>query len=138
MSEPLRFVVPMPPHVTNRARGSTHWRRAYTEKREYWNTLDYIACSNGAAFPTMKIPRPPGQPFECVAVRSLMHLGGAMDDDNALARHKPLLDWLKTRGYLVDDRKKNVVWEALPDQKVRRDNNYRIELTVTPLPSESR
>ncbi len=66
-----------------------------------------------------------------------MYLGGAMDDDNAMARHKPLLDWLKTRGYIADDRKKNIVWEGLPEQIVKRDGNYRIELTITPLSGDA-
>jgi len=134
--QPMTFVVPMPPHVTNRSRGSTHWRKAYNEKRDYWTQLDWIASTYHARqkpFPGMTIPLQPDAPLARVSVRSTMHLGGAMDDDNALARHKPLLDWLKTRGYIVDDRKKNVVWEALPEQIVRRDGNYRIELTLNPI-----
>jgi hypothetical protein len=120
------FDVPMPPHVTNRARGSSHWRRGYAEKVAYWELLDTLQNCG-------RILPPPRERWARVSARSTMHLGGAMDDDNALARHKPLLDWLKTRGYLVDDRKKNVRWESMPDQVVKRDGNYRIVLTLTPV-----
>lgn len=56
-----------------------------------------------------------------------------MDDDNAIARHKPLLDWLKKRRYIVDDRRSRLRWESLPDQVVKRDGNYRIVLILTPV-----
>jgi hypothetical protein len=61
-----------------------------------------------------------------------MYLGAAMDDDNAAARHKPLLDWLKTRGYIAADRRKCLRWESFPEQIIRRNGHYHIELTITP------
>jgi hypothetical protein len=132
---PLVFTVPMPPHVTNRSRGSSHWRRGYNEKIAYWTTLDVLSCSRFSISPSYGyvVPSPPLTPFACVSAMSVMYLGGAMDDDNALARHKPLLDWLKKRRYLADDRKKNIVWTGLPEQVIRRDGNYRIVLTLTEL-----
>ena len=66
-----------------------------------------------------------------------MHLGAAMDDGNAMNRHKWLEDWLVTRGYLVDDRKSCLTWETFPTQIVKRDGKYRIELTLTPLASDT-
>lgn len=124
---PIELTVPMPPHVTNRSRGSTHWRRAYSEKRDYWLRLDELML-------THQIAQPPIDPFQQASLRSVMHLGGAMDDDNALARHKPLLDWLRSRRYIADDRRKNLKWEGLPEQVVKRDGNYRIVLTLSPVP----
>mgnify|MGYP001617675201 CR=1 FL=1 len=57
-----------------------------------------------------------------------------MDDGNALHRcEKWPCDWLKTRGYIVDDRRSCLTWETLPAQVVKRDGNYRIELVLTPL-----
>lgn len=53
-----------------------------------------------------------------------------MDDDNAAARHKPLLDWLRRSGYILDDKRKNCRWRNFPAQIVRRDGNYWIELTL--------
>ena len=136
-SSPLRFVVPMPEPITNASGRSRHWRVAHSAKRKFWALLDAMTgIPEGTAFigaQSFLVPRPPVVPLSRAAIRSTMYLGGAMDDDNAMARHKPLLDWLKTRGYLVDDRKKNIVWESLPTQVVKRDGRYRIELTVTPL-----
>ncbi len=62
-----------------------------------------------------------------------MHLSNQMDVDNALRRHKWILDWLKTRGYVVDDSPKHLEWVSFPEQRVKRDGNYRVELTLTPL-----
>lgn len=134
----MRFVVPMPVNFTNpRSRKSRHWRQAHRDKMALWTVLDVIQSCGRLQLASIvgRIPRPPREPFARVSMRSTMYLGGAMDDDNALARHKPLLDWLKTRGYLADDRKKNIVWQGLPEQVVKRDGNYRIELELTPLES---
>ncbi|MHB1097817.1 MAG: hypothetical protein ACYC3F_16785 [Gemmatimonadaceae bacterium] len=132
----LTFVVPMPPNVTNRTRGSTHWRRAHREKAGYWETLDTMCgpkswtVRGAKGDVTYMVPSPPKQPWTFATIRSVMHLGGAMDDDNALARHKPLLDWLVKRGFLENDRKKNLAWAGFPEQVVKRDGNYRIEITL--------
>ena len=77
------------------------------------------------------IPSPPKLPFQKVQIRSVMQLGNHMDDDNAMARHKPLLDWLKTRGYIADDRRSVLRWEGFPEQIVKRNGRYSIILTLT-------
>jgi hypothetical protein len=59
-----------------------------------------------------------------------MHLGAMMDHDNALRRHKWPLDWLKTRRYIVDDSPAHLNWKSFPEQRVKRDGNYRIDLTL--------
>lgn len=120
------LTIPMPPNVTNRRQGSTHWRRLYNDKQAYWARLDDL---QGIGI----LPSPPSVPYRLASIASTMFLGCAMDDDNAMGRHKPVLDWLKTRGYIQDDRKKNLVWEALPAQIIKRDGNYRILLSLTPL-----
>jgi hypothetical protein len=38
-----------------------------------------------------------------------------------------------TRGYIAGDRRKNLRWEAFPEQVVKRDGNYRLVLTLTPI-----
>lgn len=119
----FQFSFPMPANVTNAASGKSHWRSKHNERKKYFARLDEMQNAG-------LIPPPPKFPFTYVTLSSVMHLGGAMDDDNALARHKPILDWLKTRGYIADDRKKNITWESLPQQHVKRDGNYRIELTL--------
>lgn len=125
MNDVLELVVPMPPHVTNRSRGSTHWRRGHREKTRYWETLDLLVAARA-------LPKPPARPFTRVTLRSCMRLGGAMDDDNALARHKYLIDWLRRRGYIADDRRRNIRWLALPEQTVKRDGRYTITLQIQP------
>lgn len=122
----LTITVPMPPNLTNRSSGKSHWRVIHREKKSYAKRLDELQLVG-------LIPPPPLAPLQKAMVCSTMHLGNAMDDDNALARHKPLMDWLKTRGYIADDRKKCLSWHSLPQQIVKRDGNYRIELTLRPL-----
>lgn len=125
----LTFTVPMPANLTNRGSGRSHWRVIHTEKTAYRAQLDLLLAAK-------QLPRPPAEPFAKATVRSTMHLGGAMDDDNAMARHKVLLDWLKQRRYIVDDRRKCLRWESFPEQIIKRDGNYHIVLTLTPLQEE--
>lgn len=124
---PIELTVPMPPSITNASGASRHWRSVYQKKMEYWDQLDLRLAYKA-------IPKPPETPIMKAHIRSIMYLGGAMDDDNAMARHKPLLDWLKHKGYIADDRRKNLTWEGLPEQIVKRDGNYRITLVLTPVP----
>lgn len=121
----VQFVFPMPPTLTNSARGrSRHWWSAEKEKKAYWELLDTLQNIG-------RVPPPPEKAWAVVGVQSTMYLGGGMDDDNAMARHKWAFDWLKTRGYLVDDRKKNIKWADFPEQIVKRGQEYRIELTLS-------
>lgn len=128
MSEgPLELTLPMPPLFTNSNRGrSRHWRAIHAEKLDYWRLLDLLVAAR-------KIPRPPASPIVRATFRSVMYLGGAMDEENAAARHKIAIDWLCTRGYLAGDRRKNLRWEAFPEQVIKRDGNYRLVLTITPI-----
>lgn len=121
----MTITVPMPPIMANR-RTSNHWRAIYDVKRKYWAELDQCVLAR-------LIPSAPPVPLSRIAVHSVMYLGGAMDDDNAMHRHKWIFDWLKKRKYISDDRRKNLQWEGLPEQVVRRDGNYRVELTLTPV-----
>ena len=41
------------------------------------------------------------------------------------------LDWLKTRGYIVDDKRKHVRCEV-PEQIIQRGLYYRVRITLTP------
>lgn len=124
---PIVLTVPMPPTVTNSARGrSRHWRALEREKAAYWQQLDNLQLQG------MIVP-PPACAYDRVTVRSAMVLGGAMDDDNAAARHKWLLDWLRTRGYITTDRRSGCRWEAFPSQRVTRSEPAHITITLTPV-----
>ena len=124
----VRLVVPMPENIANGAHG--HWRGRHNAKVRYWGLLDGLQASGA-------IPAPPRHALKRASMRSVMLLGNAMDDSNAMRRHKWVEDWLKTRGYIVDDRKKNLKWEAFPEQIVKRNGQYSIELTITPIEEEA-
>ena len=127
MSPALTLTLPMPDTLTNSGKGrSRHWRAVDRAKRQYWVVLDVHQAMG-------KVPPPPPAPLPRATLRSVMYVGGAMDDDNAVARHKWAIDWLRTRGYIATDRRSGLRWEAFPEQIVRRDQNYRLVLTLTPL-----
>lgn len=136
----LELVLPMPPNLVNpRSRGSRNGRQQNREKKAYWQSLDILASIDPAklaardlAIP-FRIPRPPSRPFERATLRSVMHLGHEMDEDNAVIRHKWPIDWLRTRGYVANDTRQALRWEAFPEQIVKRDGNYRLHITLTPL-----
>lgn len=129
MSGALEIVLPMPPTLTNSGRGrSRHWRALEREKADYW-----MRCL--AEKQAKRIPPPPATPIPFATLRSVMHLGGAMDEDGAVSRHKWALDWLVKQGYLATDRRKGLRWECFPEQIVKRDGNYRLVLTLSPTPS---
>lgn len=119
----LVFRFPMPENIANKSSGRSHWRTQWREKESLLALCDTLQGGD-------ILPPPPAEPWAKVEVSSCMTLYNPMDDDNAMARHKPLLDWLKTRGYIVDDRKKCLSWAALPRQRISRKNEPGIELTL--------
>lgn len=135
----LTLTVPMPANIANGAH--RHWSAVYRDKNAYWDALDAIAAGTRARHsrgitlikPCFVIPEPPPEPFPRATIRSVMHLGAAMDQSNSMRRHKWIEDWLKTRKYIVDDRKKCLTWEGFPEQIIKRSAIYRIVLTLTPL-----
>jgi hypothetical protein len=132
VSGTLTLTLPMPPNISNGSHG--HWRTRHREKVRYWDVLDGIAALKPGSWMGCVIPDPPGEPYPRATIRSTMYLGAAMDQSNSMRRHKWVEDWLVTRGYIADDRKKCLTWEAFPEQIVKRDGNYRLVLTITPLP----
>lgn len=125
MSGPtLTFEFPMPRNIGNG--GHYHWRTRHNQKLAYIKALDALQAVG-------KLPPPPKERIQRARVDSVMHLASQMDHDNALRRHKWVLDWLKTRGYIADDSPKHLEWVSFPEQRVKRNGNYRIALTLTPL-----
>lgn len=122
---PLRFVVPMPENIANTSQRG--WRGLHARKVKYLKALDELQALG-------LVPPPPKKAFARASISAVMHLGAAMDDGNAMHRaEKWPCDWLKTRGYIVDDNRKCLTWEGLPTQIVKRSAEYFIELTLTPL-----
>jgi hypothetical protein len=118
----LTLSVAMPPNLAN---SRMHWRVKHNTKVEYWKTLDALSLTTKAA-------PPPQPPLGRCRIASVMYLGAKMDADNAMARHKWVLDWLQSRGYIAND--KHLEWVGLPEQVVKRNGRYRIELTLTEEP----
>jgi len=126
----MRFVFPLPPTLTNSARGrSRHWRALKREKDQYWQRLDLLLAAR-------RLPQPPKKPIGRARARVRYFLWNLMDESGAMARLKWIEDWLVTRGYLVDDRRANLRYEALPDQVIDR-KNPRVELYLISEDDES-
>ena len=119
----MRFRLPMPPNLTNRRSGGSHWAIIHREKKQYQAHLDLLLAGG-------ILPAPPPVPMAKATIHSTMTLGGAMDDDNAMARHKVAIDWLATRGYIASDRKTCLRWAGLPEQRVSRKNEPCLELVL--------
>lgn len=120
----LTLTVPMPPRLTNGSAMTGHWRGRHARKLAYKRELDERQQAG-------LLPPPPARPLTHAILASVMVLGAAMDDDNALARHKVVLDWLVSRGYLAGDSRKHVRWAGLPEQRVTRKAAPSITLTLT-------
>jgi hypothetical protein len=124
----IRLTLPMPPNASNRASGRGHWRTIHREKKQYMALCD--ALQSGGM-----IPPPPEVPFRLPLLSSTMHVGAKHDLDNAVSRHKSAIDWLATRGYIVNDR--DLEWHAFPRQIIKRGAEYRLELVLTERASSS-
>lgn len=115
----ILFELPYPPDVGN-ARG--HWRVRERVKAKYWADCDLWTA----------LDEVPAMPWQRVRMRAVFHGWNRLDPDNAMARTKYVTDFLRSRGYLVDDRTKNIEWDGLPAQNIDR-KNQRLELYVEPI-----
>jgi hypothetical protein len=113
----MRLVVPLPPNAANSRR---NWRVALRDKKRYWESLDLLKAAR--AFPAPQKPRR-------ATIAATLYLWGPMDDDNALARVKPLLDWLVANEYLPGDSRKHLTWAGIPEQHIDR-KNQRLEIEI--------
>lgn len=121
MSTGLTLTLPLPPNMAN---ARMHWRTKDGKRAVY-----LAACDTRQLLGS--VPRPPATTMDRVELRSTLYLWATMDDDNALARIKWAADWLKTRGYIVDDKRPHCRF-TIPEQVIDRANQ-RLELTITPL-----
>jgi hypothetical protein len=94
MSSPLVFELPLPPQKGN-ARGN--WRASHFSRKAYWQQCDNTVTLR-------RNPRAPATPWEVATAVVEMRTFNPMDQDNAEARLKDALDWLQSRGYVVNDR----------------------------------
>lgn len=122
----------MPPNLAN---NKIHWRTRKKWQDQYKGTLDYMLLRANAKKPPVGeyvVPPSLEAPFDHATVTVHLVLFNPMDDDNAMARMKFLMDWLVTRGYLVDDSRKHMAWSGIPTQEIRRDIPAYVELTIVP------
>ena len=125
MSEPLVFVLPLPANMANARFG--HWAKKHRAMKDYWGVLDALLI-------TKRLPRRPATPLARATLEIEMHHNRVMDQDGAEARVKWPIDWLVSRGYLVDDRPAHLVRTGLIRQvPCTKHTDRRLVLTLTPL-----
>jgi hypothetical protein len=115
----LTLSLPMPLNIAN---ARLHWRVKQNAKVAYFDTLDTMQAAK-------LLPAPPKTPLAAPRIAVVMTLGNRMDLDNAMARLKWPLDFLQSRGYIVND--KDLQWEGMPTQRVTRSSPSVITLTLT-------
>lgn len=90
----LVFELPLP--VNTNSKGS-HWAGRHYRRKAYWEQLDNLV--------TLKQnPGAPRAPWTRAEATVEMRTYRTADTDNCHARLKNVLDWLQTRGYIVNDR----------------------------------
>ena len=122
MSGTLTLTLPLPPNMAN---GRMHWRTKHRARTDYMRDCDTFQMLGHA-------PPPPFAPLSGVELSATLYVWATHDDDNALARTKWAADWLKTRGYIVDDKRPHCRF-TIPEQVIDRAHQ-RLVLTLTPLP----
>lgn len=109
MSRTFRFEFPMPPSLN---KDYPTWKRI-KEKKQYYKQLDELQL-------TKRLPAPPPLPLLRVIATVSMFVHNKMDNDNSSTRCKWPQDWLKTRGYITDDRTPFLTLLAQPEQTIDR------------------
>jgi hypothetical protein len=124
VSEPLVFVLPLP---INSGNSRTHWAAKDKARREYMQVCDYLAMAK-------RLPGRPAKPFSRAQLTAAIHHTHDTDADNREARLKWAIDWLKTRGYIVDDSDAHLdrteLCRAVP---CRKNTDRKLVLTLTPV-----
>lgn len=119
----MKITLPLPPNL-NRG-GWGHWRTVHEAHKQWIACADLWSCRKD-------FPRPPATPIARATVTGVLVMPAGMDDDNAMRRaSKWPLDWLKSRGYILDDKRKHMRWAALPEQRITRKGQHYVELTLT-------
>lgn len=104
------LILPLPPNAANSRR---NWRVALRDKKAYWETLNMLHAAGRF--------KAPSKPLDRASITVHLFLWSFMDHDNAMARLKPAVDWLKGV-WIVDDSPKRLVWTGLPGQSIDRRN----------------
>lgn len=117
------LALPLPPNLAN---ARMHWRAKDAARKKYFsqcNTLVQLGLLPGGDNP------------ERAAVRVLVVSRNAMDYDNATARIKWALDWLRSNGYLRDDNKKAIAELVTTHRTQKEDGGVpRVVFEIEGLP----
>lgn len=120
--EPITVTLPLPPNLAN-GRGHSRWIGA--AKKRYFAQLDHRQNCG-------LIQPPPERAIERVVITSVAYVGAPNDSENMHFRaYKWPCDWLRTRGYIVNDDPSHCTM-VQPEQVVKRGQVYRVVLTLTP------
>lgn len=117
------LTLPIPPNFPNTR---MHWAAKHRLKK-VWQM---------AALVTEKQLRGRHKPPHSVRIAARFYLGRKqfMDADNSVSRLKIVVDFLKERGLIVDDKWPHVRWDGFPEQYP--DKPRRLELTLTEVSHE--
>ena len=118
---PLVFELPIP---TNLANARLHWTAKNRLKKAWYRGADERVDAG-------LVPNRPVEPLTRARVQAHFCTHNRMDRDNLAARCKWILDWLVTRGYLLDDSDQVLDWQ-MPSQEIDRKNK-RVVVTVEAL-----
>lgn len=121
----LTLTAPLPPNIAN---NRMHWRTKLKAKKRYWGSLNTLSLIGRIPISPLASRTQTGP----TRIAATLYVHNLMDDDNAMARVKWLLDWLVANDYLPGDARKNIQWAGMPEQVIDR-KNPRIELTLTPI-----
>jgi hypothetical protein len=121
MSKSLTFTFPLPPNMTNG--GRLHWRTKHRKQKLWQAACDTLQL-------TKVLPPPPKRPWAQAAVTATLTMWNPMDHDGAVSRCKWAIDWLVTRGYLVDDSASCLTWTGMPQQVIDRKHPASLTLVL--------
>jgi hypothetical protein len=96
MSDPIVLWIPRPPDNAN---SRAHYGAALVVKRRYLRELDTRLAAK-------LLPAPPATPLSNATLQSHWFIEGRhrfLDQDNAIRRLKPVIDWLVAVDYLAGD-----------------------------------
>lgn len=113
MSLGRRMVLTLPLAEGRNTEKDGHWSRRAKAKKAYFQKCDNLQLLG-------KVPGPPPRAFGRAAITVVMRVWNENDGDNAMARLKSTCDWLKSRGYIVDDRLRHLRWNGQPEQVIDR------------------
>lgn len=117
----MKLTLDLPENLGN---ARLHWAAKHKAKRRYWEAQDRRQLLG-------LVEPPPSRPMPAVRVLAHLRLWNPADPDGCAARLKWALDWLVTRGYLLDDGPK-VVRELVVTQEINRANTG-LDVTLEPV-----